>query len=127
MSARIAADAVVLLHLAFILFVLFGAFLALRWRWVVALHLPAVTWGVVVEFTGWICPLTPLENHFRALGAGSGYSGSFVDHYLMPVIYPSGLTGRTQVFLGFFVLILNVAVYLYLLYRRGAFRRGPQN
>ncbi|MAL98442.1 MAG: hypothetical protein CL583_08330 [Alteromonadaceae bacterium] len=118
MLALIAADGVVLLHLFFILFVLAGGLLAIRWRWIVALHLPAVLWGAAVELIGWSCPLTPLENSLRAAGAEEGYSSGFIDHYIVPLIYPAGLTREIQIVLGGVVLLVNVGVYGYLIYRR---------
>ena len=111
MIYQLLADAVLLLHLAFIVFVLFGALLVWRWRWVVWLHLPAVVWGVAVEVNGWFCPLTPLEVWLRAQAGGSGYDGSFIEHYLLPVIYPQALTSSVQLLLGLGVLGLNVVLY----------------
>lgn len=111
MSYRLAADAVLLLHLLFILFVLFGALLAIRWRWVVLLHLPAAAWGFLVELNGWICPLTPWENALRARAAEPGYSAGFIEHYLLPVIYPAGLTHEIQLLLAGVVVALNLLLY----------------
>ena len=114
------ADAVLLVHLTFILFVVVGAFLVLRWHRLIWLHLPAVAWGVGVEIAGKICPLTPLENHLRRLGGEAGYSGGFIEHYLIPVIYPENLTRTTQIALALAVAIINLAAYarLYLGIRR---------
>ena len=117
MLVRLAADTVVVIHLAFIVFVVFGGLLVLRWRWAAVVHLPAVAWGAAVEFTGWICPLTPLENNLRHAGAEAGYSGSFVEHYLMPILYPAGLTRDTQLILGIFVIAINLVVYFLVLRR----------
>lgn len=117
MLYRLAADAVVLLHLGFILFVLLGGLLALRWPRLAWLHVPAAAWGMAVELLHLYCPLTPLENHFRALAGGHGYDGGFVEHYLIPLIYPAGLTKATQVVLGFVVLAVNLPPYLLLLHR----------
>ena len=117
----IAADAIVLLHFAFILFVLFGAWCVLRWKWMAWLHLPAVLWGASVEFFGWICPLTPLEARFREMSGQQRYSGGFVEHYVIPVIYPTGLTPTMQLWLGVFVVTLNVAIYAFVIVRS---RRG---
>jgi hypothetical protein len=117
MFYRYAADAVLILHLAFIAFVVLGGLLALRWRGVLFIHLPAVAWGVFVELTGRVCPLTPLENTFRlkagAAGA-AGYSNSFVEHYLLGIIYPVSLTREIQYFLGALVVVVNVAIYFWL-------------
>ena len=105
------ADTVLVLHLCFIVFVLLGGFVALRWRWLPWLHLPAIIWASLLEFQGWICPLTPLENWLRHEGGAAGYSGGFIEHYLMPVIYPSGLTPQIQVYLGLLVLLINSIAY----------------
>ena len=112
------AEAVVLLHLGFVLFVIFGGLLAFRWRRAPWFHLPAAVWGALIEFAGWICPLTPLENWLRRLGGQSGYQGGFVEHYVLPVLYPHGLTRNVQVLLGALVVLFNLAIYL-MLWRRG--------
>ena len=111
MLYRTLADAVVVLHAAFVLFVVLGGLAALRWPRAAWLHLPAALWGAGIEFAGGICPLTPLENRLRRLGGEAGYEGGFVEHYLWPVLYPSGLTREVQVALGLAVLAVNVAVY----------------
>lgn len=111
MLYRVAADAVVFLHLVFIVFVVFGGVLALRWHWLIVLHLPAVTWGAVVELFHLYCPLTPLENALRERAGEQGYSGDFVEHYLIPLIYPSGLTPQIQLWLGAVVVLINLGVY----------------
>lgn len=118
MLPRFAADATLLLHLAFIAFALFGALLALRWRWIPLVQLPAAAWGVFVEVTGRLCPLTELENHFRVLAGQGGYSESFVERYLLPIIYPTGLTFHVQLVLAGVVLAVNVVVYGFLFWRR---------
>lgn len=105
------ADLLVLLHLLFVAFVMTGGFLLLRWPKLAWLHLPAVLWGAYIEFSGGICPLTPLENHLRTLGGGSAYSGGFVEHYLLPILYPADLTTALQQTLGWTVLIVNGAAY----------------
>ena len=96
MSASIAADAVMLVHFCFIAFALLGSFLVLRWFRVIWAHLAAVAWGMWIEASGNICPLTPLENHFRALAGQGEYYGGFITHYLGPIIYPAGLTRGGQ-------------------------------
>lgn len=111
MSYRIAADAVLLLHLAFILFVVTGGLLVLKWPRLALVHLPAVAWGATVEFFHLICPLTPLENRLRYAAGEQGYSGGFIEHYLVPLIYPAGLTPGIQLWLGAFVLLLNLVPY----------------
>lgn len=117
------ADATVALHFAFIVFVAAGGLLVLRdarWAW---LHLPSVAWVVWLEFTGAICPLTPLENALRMRAGEAGYGGGFIDHYLMPVIYPAGLTPEVQMVLGTSVLALNAIVYVRLWRRRRGTRQ----
>jgi hypothetical protein len=105
------ADLVLIVHLAFVVFVLCGGLLVLRWRWIAWLHLPAAVWGAVVEFTGWICPLTPLENWLRAQAGQTGYRSDFVAYYLLPVLYPGDLTRDVQIMLGTAVLAINISVY----------------
>jgi Protein of Unknown function (DUF2784) len=112
------ADAVVLLHAAFVVFVVLGGFLAWHWRWVAWVHAPCALWGVAIEYGGWICPLTPLENDLRARAGLTGYPGGFVEHYLMPLLYPGGLTRPAQAALGTLALLVNVVAYGALL-RRG--------
>ena len=114
---RLLANAVVAIHALFILFVVLGGFLAWRWRWVAALHIPCALWGVLIEYRGWICPLTPLENTLRARAGQQGYGGGFVEHYVLPTIYPTGLTARVQLALGTLVLVINVFAYALLIRR----------
>jgi hypothetical protein len=123
MFYRIGAEAVLSLHFAFIAFVLFGALLALRWRWIVALHLPAAAWGFFVEITGRICPLTYAENYLRERAGEVGYSQGFIEHYLLPVVYPAGLTPQIQYVLAGVVVLVNGLAYGFLL-RRRALERG---
>jgi hypothetical protein len=115
---RALADFVVIVHIAFVAFVVFGGLLVLRRPRLAWLHLPAAVWGVMIEFAGWMCPLTPLENSFRVRGGEAGYAGGFVEHYLLPVLYPAALTREVQLALGTIVLALNLAVYGALLARR---------
>jgi hypothetical protein len=112
------ADLVVGLHLAFVLFVVLGGLLALRWPRVAWLHLPAVVWGALIEWRGWICPLTPLELALRRRAGDAGYQGGFLEHYLVPVLYPPGLTREIQLGLAVGVVILNAVVYTAVLRRR---------
>ena len=112
MSYTIAATAIALLHLAFILFVLLGGLLVLRWPRLMWVHLPAAVWGVLIEFAGWWCPLTKWENHFLRAAGRAGYDTGFVNHYIMPIIYPAGLTRGLEIAIGVFVLVLNAAVYV---------------
>ena len=113
----LAADAVVILHLAFIVFVLLGGVGVLFKPWLAAVHLPSMIWGAVVELFHLYCPLTPLENSLRARAGEHGYAGGFVEHYLVPIIYPSGLTPQIQLWLGGGVLLINALVYGILLAR----------
>lgn len=118
MASSLAADLLVLLHLAFIVFVVLGGLLVWRWWRVVFLHLPASVWGVLLEFNGWQCPLTPLEQQLRVAAGEAGYSGGFIAHYLLPVIYPAGLTPAFQVALGSGALLINLAIYGWFLYKK---------
>ncbi|MDJ0691732.1 MAG: DUF2784 domain-containing protein [Xenococcaceae cyanobacterium MO_188.B32] len=111
MIYRLIADLVVLLHLGFILFAVLGGLLVLKYRRCALLHLPALVWAVLISLFGWVCPLTPLENWLRELGGVLSYDTSFIEHYLLPVIYPGELTRRKQVFLGLLVLIINLVIY----------------
>jgi len=113
----IAAHLVVVLHFGFVCFVVLGGLLVWRWRWLLFLHIPAVLWGVLIEFQGWLCPLTPLEQRLRQVAGQAGYSGGFIEHYLQPVLYPSALNRGAQIFLGTFVVAINVVVYGLLLAR----------
>lgn len=112
------ADLTLLTHLVFILFVVLGGFLVLRWRWVAIIHLPAVLWGILIEWGNRVCPLTPLEQRLRLAANEDGYNGGFIEHYLMPLIYPEELTRGIQLGLGLFVLLVNVLIYGWLLLRR---------
>ena len=116
------ADVVVALHLGFVLFVVLGGLLALRWRRVAWLHVPCVVWGVAIGIGGWICPLTPLENRLRLDAGEAGYEGGFIEHYLVPVLYPDVLTRAMQTGLALMALSINVAVYLWIVLRRRARR-----
>jgi len=109
--ATILADALVLLHLLFVVFVMTGGFLLVRWPGLLWLHLPAAAWGAYIEFSGGICPLTPLENSLRVLGGGSAYSGDFVERYLLPLLYPAQLTPALQQVLGGVVVGVNLLAY----------------
>ena len=121
MIHHLAADAVLLLHLGFILFVLLGGLLVLRWRWAPLLHLPAAAWGVYVELSGGLCPLTPLENRLRSAAGEAGYTGGFIEHYLLALIYPPGLTHEIQYVLAAIVVGVNGLAYAWVWRRR---RRG---
>ena len=105
------ADLVLVLHAIFILFVVFGGVLVFWRRGLVWLHVPGALWGILIEFRGWVCPLTYLENDLIAAAGNSGYTGGFIDHYLVPMVYPSGLTSDTQILLGLAVLFINAIIY----------------
>ncbi len=124
MGYRILADLVVLAHFGFIVFVLLGGLLAFRCRWIPWLHIPAVAWGGFIELTGRICPLTPLENSLRRAGGLNDYSQSFIERYIVPVVYPAELTREVQIVIGFVLIGLNVMIYGYLAWRRS--KRFPE-
>jgi hypothetical protein len=124
-SAGLLADALVAAHLAFILFALAGGLLALHRRAWAVLHLPAVAWAAYAELTGTTCPLTPWENALRRAAGAAGYGGGFVEHYIIPLLYPQALTARGQAGLGFFLLAVNVAVYV-LVWRARRRARSPR-
>ena len=111
MGWRILADLLVVLHLGFAAFVIFGGFLAWKWRWLIFVHPPALAWGLWVETSGRICPLTPLENHLRHLAGEAGYPGGFLDHYVMPILYPPGLTRADQWVLAALLLAITIVAY----------------
>lgn len=125
MSFRLAADILLSVHLLFVIFVIFGGFLVFRWPKTILFHLPAVLWGVLIELTGGVCPLTPLEQQWRRMAGDAGYGGGFVDHYLIPVIYPHWLDRPTQLTLGLLVVIVNLAVYGWLAWRCRRTRHFP--
>jgi hypothetical protein len=120
------ANLVLIAHLAFVLFVVLGGFLVLKWRRLAWLHVPACLWGALVELAGWLCPLTPLENWLRLQGGGLTYRTGFVEHYLLPLLYPAALTRSSQIFLGLLVLGVNLGLYGWLLWRT-AQRRARGN
>ena len=124
MGYRVLADLVVGVHALFVAFVVVGGLLVLRWSWVAALHVPAAVWGALIEFQGWICPLTPLENALRAAAGQAGYRGGFIEHYLLPVLYPAGLTRSVQLVLGALVIVVNVVVYAVVVWRLARRRRS---
>lgn len=117
MLFRILADVVVVIHFGFVVFVTLGALLVLRWRRLAWVHVPAAIWGAGIEFLGGICPLTPLEVRLRRLAGEAGYSGGFIEHYLLPVLYPGGLTREVQITLGVLVLAVNLGIYGWILTR----------
>ncbi|MCW8854945.1 MAG: DUF2784 domain-containing protein [Gammaproteobacteria bacterium] len=119
MKYQLAADFIVILHFAFIVFVIGGAFLVFRWRWIIWLHIPAVIWGAVIEISGWICPLTPVENSLRKAAGAEFYSADFIEHYLLPVIYPAGFSHEVFTVIGVALILINVILYtIYFVYRK---------
>lgn len=112
------SNLIVILHFLYILFVLFGALFLLRWPRAIWLHIPAVVWGILVEFMGWYCPLTPWENDLRRLAGETGYETDFVAQYLLPLIYPAELTRELQILFGSIVILLNIVIYAIVWYRR---------
>ncbi len=122
MIYRLLADLVFLAHLAFVVFVVLGGIAVWRRPKLAWLHVPAVAWGALIEFAGWICPLTPWEQSLRRLAGDKGYSGGFVEHYLFPILYPDGLTRDVQIMLGVLVLLINAIAYALILRRRSRSR-----
>jgi hypothetical protein len=120
---QLLADLVLAAHLAFVLFVPFGGLLALKWPRLAWIHLPAAAWGIAIEFAGWICPLTPLENRLRELAGESTYRGDFISRYLMAAIYPEGLTREAQIVLGLSARRGNAMIYV-IVWRRMREKRG---
>ena len=112
------ADLVVLFHFSFVIFVICGGLSVLKWPWIAWLHIPAVIWGALIELFGWICPLTPLENWLRKSGGESGYESGFIDHYVMPLLYPSHLTREWQILLGAAVILINCTIYFVLFFKK---------
>jgi hypothetical protein len=110
-----------------VLFVVLGGLLVLHWPWLAYLHIPAAVWGVLIEFAGWVCPLTPLEQTLRARAGGAGYESGFIDYYILPVLYPSALTRSVQLLLGCLVLTLNLGIYAYLLRRNSNLRTAEDS
>jgi hypothetical protein len=124
MAYRVLADLVVGMHALFVAFVVLGGLLALRWPRIAAAHLPAAVWGALIELRGWVCPLTPLEQSLRAAAGDAGYQGGFIEHYLLPVLYPAGLTRDVQLTLGSLVIAVNIVIYGIVLRRRMARARA---
>ena len=125
MLYTVLADLVMLCHLAFVLFVIGGGLLVVKWRKIAWIHLPAAVWGAVIEFTGWICPLTPVENWLRVRGGESGYEQDFLSRYLLSLLYPAGLTSDTQYIFGIVVLVVNAFMYGWLGLRARTMRQHP--
>lgn len=107
----ILANLTVVLHAIFVCFVVAGGLLLLRWRWILFFHLPAAVWGALIEYQGWVCPLTPLEQQFRQMAGQAGYAGGFIEHYLLPLLYPRALSQDVQLVLGTLVIAINILIY----------------
>ena len=118
MIFRFLADLVLVVHFLFIVFVVVGGFLVMRRRWVAWLHLPAVAWGAAIEFRNGVCPLTPLEKYFRVRGGQATYEHGFIENYLLPIVYPAGMTRELQLALGIGALAINLGVYGWILWSR---------
>jgi hypothetical protein len=117
MLYQLLADFVVIIHFLFIIFVAVGSLLVLRWRGFAWIHIPAAIWGALIEFMGWICPLTPLENFLRKKGQLAAYTTGFIEHYILPIIYPEGLTRKCQILLGTVIITINIIIYGCIFYR----------
>jgi uncharacterized protein DUF2784 len=115
---RLLADLTVVLHVAFVVFVVFGGVLVVRWPKIAWAHLPAAAWGAWVEFAGWVCPLTPLENWLRTQGGGAAFTSGFIEQYLIPLVYPAALSRELQYALGALVVLVNAVIYVFVLRRR---------
>lgn len=118
MPLSLAADLLVAVHLLFILFVIFGGLMVLHRPRLAWLHLPAAAWGALIEFMGWMCPLTPLENRLREMAGEAGYAHGFIEEYIAPIVYPLGLTPHVQIWLGLGVIVINLFVYAVVLRNR---------
>ena len=111
------ADFLVIIHFTFIVFVVSGGVLIFKWKWIIYLHIPAVIWAALIEFKGWICPLTPWEKQLREAGGEAGYTGGFIEHYIIPIIYPDKLTVELQIMFGVAVIVINIVIYSLVFYR----------
>lgn len=118
MAYRVLADLVLVVHLVFILFAALGGLLFVRKRWIAWIHLPTALWAALIEFAGWYCPLTPLENWLRVYGGDQGYEHGFIEHYLLPIVYPGSLTREIQIALGVLVVVVNALLYWWAWRRR---------
>lgn len=126
MPAGLTADILVVIHFLFIVFAVFGGLLVSKWPRLAFLHIPCAIWAVLIEFGGWTCPLTPLEQQFRAAAGEAGYAGGFIEHTLLPLIYPARMTRDVQLALGGFVLLVNLLIYGGLFIRRSADKTRPK-
>jgi hypothetical protein len=126
MAYHALADLVLIVHLAFVIYVVLGGFLVLKWRSLAWLHVPAFLWGALIEFAGWVCPLTYLENWLREKSGGAAYRTDFIEHYIVALLYPASLSRSTQIFLGLLVLSVNLGLYGWILWR-AAPKQGEGN
>ncbi|MCI0401772.1 MAG: DUF2784 domain-containing protein [Gammaproteobacteria bacterium] len=117
MVYHVLADVIVVIHLGFVLFAALGGFLVLRWAQCAWIHIPAVIWAASIEFAGWVCPLTPLENWLRVKAGTDSYTSGFIEHYIVPVLYPATLTRELQITLGVLVMVMNLAIYGWIIHR----------
>jgi hypothetical protein len=113
------SDLIVVIHLGFVLFAVLGGLLVLKWKGLAWVHVPACLWAALIEFVGWVCPLTPLENWLREKGGGFPYQTTFMEHYILPLLYPPILSRNLQIFLGFLVLSINLGLYGWIIWRTG--------
>jgi hypothetical protein len=118
MAFQLLADVVVIFHLAFVAFALLGGLLIIKWKMAAWIHFPAAIWAAFIEFTGMICPLTPLENFLRRKSGVSGYDTGFIEHYIIPILYPESLNNDLQIVLGAVVILINAAIYAYVFLKR---------
>lgn len=118
MFYQILAEIVLGIHFLFIVYVVLGALLVLKWHWTAFIHIPAALWGALIMFMGWICPLTPLENRFRRLAGGEGYEEGFIERYIWPIVYPDALTRELQIYLGIGVVVVNLVIYAVVVVRK---------
>ncbi len=119
MPYKLFADLTALVHLLFVIFVIIGGLFVFKWKRIAWIHLPAAVWGALIEFAGWYCPLTNLEIFFLEKAEIAGYKHGFVEHYILPVIYPAALTRELQIILGLFVVSVNIIIYMLVIYQRG--------
>jgi len=113
----ILTDLVIIIHVLFVIFALLVGLLLIARRYLIVVHLPAAIWASLIGFMGWTCPLTPLENYLRNTAGADGYTGGFVEHYLMPILYPVGITANIQIALGIFVVFFNIGIYTFVYYK----------
>lgn len=126
MYYQVLAHLTLAVHLLFVIFVVLGALLAFKWQWIIWVHIPCAIWGILLELKRWTCPLTYLENYFRKMAQSTGYEGGFIEHYLLAIIYPEGLTTEIQIYLGIITLLVNLCIYALLVRSRFPARTRSQ-